>query len=229
VQFAQVILRPHVIDVLHACLSLYEVVIYTASLEIHCKPVLGLITACMGLPRGQKPYHHLVCDTSNMWRAHTFANGKPTFFYWKDLRLLGRPLSSVILVDDQLVNHATSPDNGVWIAAFGKANPRDCKLVHLLALLQPLASDAVDDVRPELRRLGGLADIISNVVRNPAGAEELHLCQRWGAKCDSSCEGRYTHRECPAAAEEHGPAPAGPLAVPLVPAGGPQSVAAVVV
>ena len=75
--------RPGVDDFLKKCSSLFEVVIFTASVSEYANPLIDLLDS-----------EHFV--THRLFREHCIekSNG-----YVKDLNILNRDLSSVIIVD----------------------------------------------------------------------------------------------------------------------------------
>eukprot|EP00050_Salpingoeca_kvevrii_P012535 m.23348 g.23348 ORF g.23348 m.23348 type:complete len:355 (-) comp4094_c0_seq1:8-1072(-) len=126
--------RPHAVAFLQRACELFEVVLFTASLRVYAEKVVALID-----PDGQI-HHHL-------FREHCIRIGDN---FVKDLSILGRDLERTILVDNSPQAFVYQLENGFPISSWFD-NEDDTELLRLLEdFLEPLASKAPDDVRPEL-------------------------------------------------------------------------------
>ena len=120
-----VIRRPGLDEFLRAVGSIYEVVIFTASLAKYANPVCDTI------------------DTSNvikhrLFREHcVFEEGN----YVKDLSMLGRDLKSTIIIDNSAVSYQFQPENAIPCSNFID-DPNDTDLYELVPLLEALVGVA---------------------------------------------------------------------------------------
>lgn len=71
-------------------------------------------------------------------------------FYIKDLSLLGRDLSRIIIVDNISENFLLQPENGISIKSWYD-DPTDNALIQLAPLLLGIAKQQVTDVRIALK------------------------------------------------------------------------------
>jgi CTD small phosphatase-like protein 2 len=89
-----------------------------------------------------------------LYRHHISVNRDNTWI--KDLSLLGRDLSKVIMIDDLQKNFQKQPDNGIQIKAF-TGDGEDTALLELCPVLKGTRASAeiydyqVEDVRVALR------------------------------------------------------------------------------
>ena len=72
--------------------------------------------------------------------------------YLKDLSKIGRPLDSVIIVDNNLENFKIHKENGIYIKSFWGENNEDNALYNLTNILVKIAKEKID-VRDGLRNL----------------------------------------------------------------------------
>jgi len=103
--------------------QLYEIVIYTASINKYAQPLLKLLDP-FGLTS-----HHLFRDSCTMIN-NTFV---------KDLKLLGRDLASTVIVDNTPSAYMLQPENAIPILTW-VGDPSDTKLNELTFLLEELIS-----------------------------------------------------------------------------------------
>jgi RNA polymerase II subunit A small phosphatase-like protein len=113
--------RPFLEEFLSFVCEKFEVVVFTASLPEYADVVINEID-----PHGL--IHH------RLFRQHcTQSNG----FFVKDLALLGRPLSSIIIVDNSPASFLFHPDNAIQCTSwFDDCN--DTELQDYVPLMQEL-------------------------------------------------------------------------------------------
>ena len=115
------ITRPFLDEFFKSTCELYEIVIFTASLEQYAKPLIDTI------------------DTQKVC-VHRLYRDKCTAVdgcYVKDLKLLGRELKDVVIIDDSAHSFSLNKHNGIAIKSFqGERNDNELqKLVPLLKYL----------------------------------------------------------------------------------------------
>lgn len=117
-----------------------EVVVFTASTQAYADAVLNVLDE-----RGILINHRLYRPQC------VHANGG----YFKDLRSLGRPLGSTVLVDNSPVSLATNPDNGIPIKSWMSDND-DRELMDLLPFIYDLMTSgrSVQPILEDRYRLG---------------------------------------------------------------------------
>lgn len=82
-----------------------------------------------------------------LYRQHTSHCGNI-----KDLNVLGRDLSKVIIVDNLEDNFQTQPSNGLKIMSW-EGNVYDCELKSLIHILSEIYEKRVDDVRKVVNKV----------------------------------------------------------------------------
>jgi len=120
--YGGVAFRPFVQFFLEVAAKSFEIVVFTASQQAYADKVINALD-----PTGAHIHHRL-------YRQHcTELRGA----FFKELGLLGRPLSQCILVDNSPISVACNADNSVLIRSwYGERN--DQELMELLAVLQDL-------------------------------------------------------------------------------------------
>lgn len=98
----QFLKRPHLDFFLKSVYNLFEVIVFTASEKSYADAILDCIDP-----------NKLI--TARLYRENCIARGK---YMIKDLRVLGRDLSRVILVDNSLISFASQMENGYHISPF---------------------------------------------------------------------------------------------------------------
>jgi len=119
--------------------ELFEVVVFTASLDKYANPVLDLLEKCAPA----SVHHRLFREAC----VHTHGA------LVKDLTRLGRNVRQVIIVDNSPMSYLLQPENAIPISSWFDA-PSDQQLVLLLPWLMRLA--AQEDVLPVLADLRGV-------------------------------------------------------------------------
>ena len=128
------IIRPGLDEFLQSVSLLYDIIIFTASLKQYVSPIINFI------------------DKNNIIKFRFYRedcrliDGK----FIKDLKILGKDLKDVIIVDDSAYSFLLNENNGIVI------RPRmgdigDIELIKLIPLLEFLAKK--DDVREIIKEL----------------------------------------------------------------------------
>ena len=130
--------RPFLTEFLLFCHESFEIVVFTASLEDYANFILNTIEEAIGSK---------VFDF-RFYRQHTTnMNGVLV----KDLSLLGRDLSKVIIVDNVMENFILQKENGILIDSYLKATDdeedNDNCLLQLGCVLKKIIEENCEDVR----------------------------------------------------------------------------------
>lgn len=125
--------RPGLANFLNSVCSIFEVVIFTASMKLYADHVLKSLDPCQKL---KYKFYREFC---------TEHNGN----YIKDLRILGRDLSRVIIIDNSEVSFSFQPENGILIKSWF-SDQSDCELDSIHRFLLKIQDQ--DDVRPLLQK-----------------------------------------------------------------------------
>lgn len=123
-------IRPHTVEVLEELSKNMEIIVFTASHSCYANAVIDRLD-----PRGQFISHRL-------FREHCYHS--PQGVYVKDLRIINRPLSQLVLVDNAAYSYILQPENGIPIVPF-YSNSSDSELLLLKKYLQGLSQSP--DVR----------------------------------------------------------------------------------
>eukprot|EP00884_Botryococcus_braunii_P005719 jgi/Botrbrau1/15148/Bobra.0149s0017.1 len=191
--------RPGLKTFLEECTARFQVVIYTGSGALHCQPIVQEITKLSP----KIDIGTVICGQENLLAVHykapvSYTRGSAEYTTLttlsKDLRILGRPLSRIIFVDDMAKFQAYFMRNSILIKPFW-GHPDDCELEKLLGFLKELAQDGVSDVRRLIEGRNGHEgeQAGGRRVRGPY----LHACQAGGALCNSNCSERHKKYEGP--------------------------------
>ena len=130
--------RPGVDEFLKAAAKLFEVVIFTASVQPYADALVDLLD-----PSGELCHHRLFRGSCVWWKSS----------YVKDLSLLGRDLSKSIIVDNSPLSYAFQPENALPILSFYE-DRSDVELYKMISVLEKLAAADVD-----VRRFEGLRSL----------------------------------------------------------------------
>ena len=99
-------IRPYAVEILRHLSKNFEVVVFTASHSCYANVVLDHLD-----PQKECVHHRL-------FREHCYVTAEGV--YVKDLRMMGRDLSSVILVDNAAYSYAFQLENAVPILPYYK-------------------------------------------------------------------------------------------------------------
>ena len=115
--------RPFCEELIYRVSEWFEVVLFTASIPEYAEPLFHRID------------RHKVA-AAYLYREHcTFHNG----LYVKDLSLLGRSLSDIIIVDNSPLSSLFQPENAIPCSSWYE-DKNDRELLHFLPILEKLSS-----------------------------------------------------------------------------------------
>lgn len=125
--------RPHVDLFLETVSQWFELVIFTASMSVYANAVIDKLD----------PKRHI----NRRYYRQSCLNKAGC--YVKDLQIVCRDLSKVVIIDNSPVAYSINKENGIPIDDWVGSNPRDQSLLNLLPLLDKLRHS--DDVRHVLK------------------------------------------------------------------------------
>lgn len=140
--------RPGVDEFMKKMGECYEIVVFTASLAKYADPVLDLLDI------------HKVVD----WRLFRESCTCIKNTYVKDMGRVGRPLKSVMIMDNSPHSYSFNPENAIpcesWFDDYD-----DTELLEFIPVLQEIALPSVDNVIVELerRKMNGVARLLESM------------------------------------------------------------------
>jgi len=132
----------------------FETVVFTAALPVYAKPVVETID------QGNFVRHSLFRDATVTYKGQSFV---------KDLSILGRDLSHVILIDNNPLAMLASPDNAMPIMSWYD-DPNDKELEKALAILHQMKD--LKDVRPYLKKKFGFRQVLTELLTTGDASSE---------------------------------------------------------
>ena len=128
--------RPFLFEFLDSISQFYEIILFTCSTQNYTDSIVKAIEY-------KKKYFDYI-----FYRQHTmiFKNN-----FVKDLTRIGRPLNSIIIVDNMPQNFRFQKENGINIKSFWGDNPEDTALYELIPILINIANEK-QDVREGLKK-----------------------------------------------------------------------------
>ena len=152
--WGRVYFRPYVHTFLRALSRICEVVIFTAACKEYADQILDVLD-----PNKEFIHHRLYRESCQ--ECQTNSDIQDAKVYVKDLRVLGRDLSKVVLLDNSLFCLAFQPDSGIVVNPY-KGDKDDDELIQLLDTLTWLERSVRVgvDSRDALRSIYALSGIL---------------------------------------------------------------------
>lgn len=151
-----VMLRPHVKEFLAEVHQLFEVVFWTAGTASYCCAVLdALEQQVLGLQRSFNSHIELAREIREKGASTSHTN----FYslsrtqtlekqsYMKYMPLLGRKMSGVVMLDDNVRSFPLTPRNGIRISGF---EPDDGILQRYMFAIRRLQTEKAEDLEPQM-------------------------------------------------------------------------------
>ena len=132
----KLLLRPNLKNFLREICTLYEIIIFTSAVKEYADPILNSIE------KEEKFFSY------RLYRQHTIIIGN---YFIKDISILGRDLSKVIIVDNLPQNFKLQKENGILIKSFYGEDKEDHSLFNLKNLLIKIYYEG-DDVRNSIKK-----------------------------------------------------------------------------
>eukprot|EP01065_Artemidia_motanka_P034645 TRINITY_DN422_c19_g1_i1.p1 TRINITY_DN422_c19_g1~~TRINITY_DN422_c19_g1_i1.p1 ORF type:complete len:389 (+),score=67.37 TRINITY_DN422_c19_g1_i1:349-1515(+) len=152
--FRPAIKRPHLENLLRSLRGKAEIVLWTASIESVGRPVLRQIDP------NSEYFHHAI------YRDPAWFQERPNVPHHKDLRLLGRDMSKVIIVENNPFSVRLNKRNAVLVPDFDRPNPTDGSLRRLEGFLGELLDSGRD---------------VADFVPNSGNVQPMRMLRPYGA------------------------------------------------
>ena len=129
--------RPYCFEFLNELNKYYEIVTFTAGIKDYADNILNLLDLNNNIIKYR------------LYRQHVTIAG---FNSYKNLKLLGRDLKRIIIIDNLKENFMLQPDNGLYIKTW-TSDVNDTQFIDLLNILKNIALNDVNDVRPIIQKI----------------------------------------------------------------------------
>jgi Dullard-like phosphatase family protein len=129
--------RPYCLEFLNELNKYYEIVTFTAGIKDYADNILNLLDVNDNIIKFR------------LYRQHVTTNG---FNSYKNLKLLGRDIKKMVIIDNLKENFALQPDNGLFIKTW-TSDVNDTQFIDLLNILKNIALSNVNDIRPIIRKI----------------------------------------------------------------------------
>ena len=145
-------LRPFLYNFLNLVKEYYEIIIFTAATKNYADPILDAIEIEKGKYFNFRLYRNHCSIINNV--------------IIKDISLIGRNISKIIIVDNMQQNFKLQKENGILISSFWGEDSNDKALLQLGRILVIIATDMIHnffnlDIRDLIRKYKD--DIMKNV------------------------------------------------------------------
>jgi len=147
-----VFLRPYLRTFLEAVSRMFEVVVFTAACKDYADQILDYID-----PDNRFFHHRLYRDSCVAFVPDPQLPDAKV--YIKDLRILGRNLADVILVDNSLQCFAYQLDGGILCNPF-KGDTQDSELICILEILTSINRNPKIDVSRIFKKMYGVSQVL---------------------------------------------------------------------
>ena len=160
------LLRPYTKLFFEKLKDFYEIIIFTNGTKEYCDRILDLIDP------------NIEFIKFRLYRKHSI--NKYDDIYLKDLSLLGRDLSKIIIIDDSEKNYKLQKDNGLPIKAW-KGDINDSTLKDLIPILKKIVENNIEDVRKIIVKIKNILKnenidnyfVINNIENNDLFVDDL--------------------------------------------------------
>ena len=135
--------RPFLYNFLNLMINYYEIIIFTASTRNYADPILDVI---------EKRKKNYFCY--RLYREHCRIINNS---YVKDISIINRNLSRIVIVDNMSQNFKLQKENGILISSFWGYDEKDTALLELGEILELIALEMIEsgykiDIREEIKK-----------------------------------------------------------------------------
>ena len=142
----EIILRNGLFSFLSSIKPFFELILFSIESKEFCEPIINMIEQ-------DKKYFDF-----KFYKEHSVLYKNNLI---KDISLIGRDLSKIIIVDNNEICFELNKENGIKISSFNGENNNDNKLFELKNILKKIYFKNFDDVRMALKELQN--DIVNKV------------------------------------------------------------------